>query len=239
MATDPSLATGWTRYSAAYPIAVERSVDQVELGPGLPALDRRFIGDVVGSRVLDLGCGMGHGAVALARQGAKVIAVDPDASQLAHARQLAEQHAVKVELHHADLAELAFIRSASIDLVLSVFALAAVDDLDRVFRQVHRILHPGAPFLLTLPHPFTTLLREAGDGSLRVERPFSSRAPLGEGPTLTYPHQFSDIHTSLTRANFRVDAVLEPETDSRSPWRNAMTGWVPSTLVMRARKEGI
>lgn len=236
---DPSLATGWTRYSTAHPIAVERSVEQFELGPGLPSLDRRFIGDVEGSRVLDLGCGMGHGAVALARQGAKVIAVDPDPAQLALARQLAEQHSVKVELHQADLAELAFIRSASIDLVVSVFSLAAVDDLDRVFRQVHRILHPQAPFLLSLPHPFTTLLRASGDGSLRVERPFTSRTPLGEGPTLTYPHQFSDVHTSLTRANFRVDTVLEPETDPRSNWRTPSTGWVPSTLIMRARKEGI
>jgi SAM-dependent methyltransferase len=237
--TDPSVANGWSRYSTAHPIAVDRSVDQLELGPGLPSLDRRLIGDVEGSRVLDLGCGMGHGAVALARQGAKVIAVEPDGAQLAHARELAEQHSVKVELHQADLAELAFIRSASVDLVVSVYALAAVDDLDRVFRQAHRILQPTAPLLITVPHPFTTLVRAAGDGNLRVDRPFTSRAPLGEGAMLTYPHQFADLHTSLTRANFRVDVVLEPETDPRSPWCDAATGWIPSTLLIRARKEGI
>jgi SAM-dependent methyltransferase len=237
--TDRPVANGWTRYSTAHPIAVDRSVDLLELGPGLPSLDRRLIGDVEGSRVLDLGCGMGHGAVALARQGAKVIGVDPDGSQLSRARQLAEQHSVKVELHQADLAELAFVRSASVDLVVSVFALAAVEDLDRVFRQAHRILHPAAPLILTLPHPYTTLVRAAGDGNLRVERPFTSRATLGEGPTLTYPHQFADIHTSLTRANFRVDVVLEPETDPRTAWRDAGTGWLPSTLLVRARKEGL
>jgi SAM-dependent methyltransferase len=235
--SDPS--AGWTRYSTAHPLASDRSVDQVELGPDLPSLDRRLVGDVDGNRVLDLGCGMGHGSVALARRGAKVIAVDTDGAQLAFARQLAEEHAVKLELHHADLADLAFVRSASVDLAISVYALAAVDDLDRVFRQVHRVLHPEAPFIITLPHPFTTIVRAAGDGSIRVERPFTARAPLGEGASLTYPHQFGDVHTSLTRANFRVDAVIEPVSEPRGAWRNAVTGWVPSTLVIRARKEGI
>ena len=237
--SDPATAAGWTRYSTAHPIATDRSIDQLELGPDLPALDRRLIGDVDGRRVLDLGCGMGHGAVALARRGAKVIAIDSDGAQLAFARQLADEHSVKLELHQADLADLAFVRSASVDLALSVFSLAAVDDLDRVFRQVHRVLHPEAPFIITLPHPFTLLVRAAGDGNLRVERPFTARSPIGEGPSLTYPHQFGDVHTSLTRANFRVDTVLEPESEPRGHGRNATTGWVPSTLVIRARKEGI
>jgi SAM-dependent methyltransferase len=237
--TDPAPAGGWTRYSTAHPIAVNRSIDHLELGPDLPSLDNRLIGDVTGKRVVDLGCGMGHGAIALARQGAKVIGVDSDPVQLAYARELAEHHDVKLELHHADLADLAFVRSATIDIVVSVYALAAVDDLDRVFRQAHRILHPQAPLLFTLPHPFTALVRAMGDGSLRVERPYGTRSPLGEGPTLTYPHHFSDVHTSLTRANFRADVVLEPEAERGASWRTPLSGWIPSTLVVRARKEGV
>src|SRR5690242_19335393 len=112
--SDP--AAGWTRYSTAHPLASDRSIDHVELGPDLPSLDRRLVGDDDGNRVLDLGCGMGHAAVALARRGAKVIAVDSDGTQLAFARQLADEHAVKLELHQADLADLAFVRSASVDL---------------------------------------------------------------------------------------------------------------------------
>lgn len=236
--SDTPLAAGWSRYSTAHPLGANRSVDHLELGPDMPSLEHRLIGDVAGKRVLDLGCGMGHGAVALARQGAKVIGVDADAAQLAHARELADRHAVKLELHHADLAELAFVRSATLDLVVSVYALAAVDDLDRVFRQVHRLLRPDGPFVFTLPHPFTLLVRAAGDGSVRVDRPFTARAALGSGATLTYPHQFGDLHTRLTRANFRIDVLLEPEAAPHGAWTTPLTGWVPSTLVLRARKEG-
>ncbi|HSG50339.1 MAG TPA: methyltransferase domain-containing protein, partial [Longimicrobiales bacterium] len=39
-----------------------------------------------GRRVLDLGCGAGRNAVALARAGARVIAVDEDAEQVGAAR---------------------------------------------------------------------------------------------------------------------------------------------------------
>ena len=228
----------WVRYSTAFPTAKARPIDYVELGPDVPSLDRRLIGDVTGKRIVDLGCGMGHSAVALAKQGAKVFAVDPDSTQLNYARELAERESVKIELHQSDLADLAFLRNASIDLVVSVFALAAVDDLDRVFRQVHRVLLPGASFIVSLPHPLSTLIEQAADGSLRMGRRFRDQSPLGDGVLLTYPHQFGELHASLARANFRLDVVLEPESTS-GPWRSPLTGWVPSTLVVRALKEGI
>lgn len=230
--------TSWTRYTTRFPAAKNRPLDYVELGPDVPALDRRLIGAVRDQRVVDLGCGMGHGAIALAKQGAKVFAVDPDPAQLAHVRELADREGVKVEVHQSDLADIAFLRNASIDLVVSVYALAAVDDLDRVFRQAHRVLHPNAPFIVSLPHPLSILIQQAGDGSLRMARRFKDRAPIGEGPQLTYPHQIGELHASFTRANFRVDALLEPESTS-GPWRSPLTGWVPSTLVARARKIGI
>lgn len=227
----------WVRYSTAFPTAKARPIDYVELGPDVPSLDRRLIGDVAGKRIIDLGCGMGHASVALAKQGAKVFALDPDTTQLNHARDLADQESVKIELHQSDLADLAFLRNASIDLVVSVFALAAVDDLDRVFRQVHRVLREGAPFIVSLPHPLSTLIEQATDGSLRMGRRFRDQSPIGEGAALTYPHQLGDLHASFARANFRVDVILEPESTS-GPWRSPLTGWVPSTLVVRARKEG-
>ena len=35
----------------------------------------------------------------------------------------------------------------------SAYAFGYVDDLNRVFRQVHRVLKRGAPLVFSLPHP--------------------------------------------------------------------------------------
>ena len=51
----------------------------------------------------------------------------------------------KVELHDSDLADIAFVRADSIDLTFSSYAFDTVDDLNRVFRQVHRVLRQDCP----------------------------------------------------------------------------------------------
>ena len=61
--------------------------------------------------------GNGENAIALARQGAHVIALDRSAAQLARARKLAATTDVRVEWHECDAADLAFLRADSIDLV--------------------------------------------------------------------------------------------------------------------------
>jgi len=61
-------------------------------------------------------------------------------------------------------------------------------------------------------------------------------------PLSAHHHTFSDLFTGLARANFRLDTVLEPEPTAdghRTPhWRDAYR-WVPRTLILRARKEGV
>lgn len=131
-----------------------RPLDYVEFGPGLTEdVDRRLIGDARGRRVLDIGCGGGHTAVGLAARGARVVATDADPGQLFAARALAQQSSVAVEFHEAGPADLAFIRADQIDIAVSVWALSLVDDLDRVFRQVHRVLRSNAHLIVALPTP--------------------------------------------------------------------------------------
>jgi SAM-dependent methyltransferase len=233
-----------TRFSVAAPAGRDLPTDVVTYGadiPGEPTL--RLLGNVEGKRVLDLGCGAGHNAIALARAGAHVIGVDPSATQIAEARAACEREEIKVELHHAPLAELAFIRADTIDACLSAFGLAATEDVDRVFRQVHRVLRPELPLVLSLPHPAFALIEDDG-GPPRVTRSYWETAPI-TGPDDAPPEvarTISATFTSLGRANFRVDTLLEPQPNPgghRSPhWTPAMER-VPATVVIRARKQGI
>ena len=61
--------------------------------------------------------------LAFARRGAKVIGIDHSADQLAYARRLAEEEDLRVELRHDDLADLAFLPPASVDVAFSGSAL--------------------------------------------------------------------------------------------------------------------
>jgi len=232
----------------SFPHGVELSGRVVEFGPDLDHDQiNRLIGNVEGRRVLDLGCGTGAAAIALARRGARVIAVETSTSRLAQARLAAERAEVRIEFHHSDLADLAFLRADAVDLVVSVYALTAVGDLSRVVRQVHRVLTPESPFVLSLPHPFASMLEddEAEEQPPSLTRtawqpsPRAWRAAADEG--VSHPHSVSEVFTTLTRASFRVDTLLEPRADSdgTSPHRSSLSDWVPETLLVRARKLGI
>jgi SAM-dependent methyltransferase len=236
---------GWHRYTAASPTAGE-TAPVVVYGTELPTeADLKLLGTVEGARILDLGCGTGRNAVALAQAGAKVLAVDPSAELLAAARERAEAADVRVELHQAGLAELAFLRSDSIDAAISVMALGSTDDLARVFRQVHRVLKPEAPLVCSLPHPAFAMIDPTAPDPLRIVRAYDDAAPrtweLDGTEVVDRPRTFADLFTTFQRSNFRVDQVMEP-TASGPAGRDAtyadVMRTVPATLLLRARKQG-
>jgi ubiquinone/menaquinone biosynthesis C-methylase UbiE len=219
-----------------------RAVDTIHFGADLPTeADLRLCGNLKARRVLDVGCGAGENAVAMAGQGAHVIAIDASSAQLALARRHAEEAEVKVEWHHGDAADLAFLRADSIDLALATGVIQEVEDLDRLFRQVHRVLRAGAPFLFTHDHPMLLALDRdaAAAGALEVQRSYFDVRPVmatrdGEKVQL-WPRTIADVFSALHRAGYRVDVLLEPSTVGSGDREPA----VPTAVLWRARKEGV
>ncbi len=239
------MGVGWNRQQPNLGDTITTSV--VRYGPDTATeADLRLLGSVRGKRVLDLGCGNGQAAITFAKQGAHAIGLDPSPEMLNAAKRWSEREGVKVELHNGDLADLAFMRADSVDLVFSAWAFGGVADLPRVFRQAHRVLRQGAPLVFSIPHPMYDVIDDNDpDQPLLVRRSYFDRSPVAdvnEGPFADHHHTVADIFMALTRNNFRVDALLEPESrDGRSMspyWREAFL-WLPRTLVVRARKEGI
>ena len=238
--------TAWDEFAERYQRQAQITTATAHYGPDIPTeAELRLLGDLKGRRVLELGCGAAQSSIAFARSGATAIGVDVSAAQLEHGRRLAEQAEVRVELRQGDMADLAFLRADSIDLAFSSYAFQYVEDLNRVFRQVHRVLRVGAPLVFSLPHPAYSVLGEQSGIPPRVERSYFDRSPERyewDGVTFTaHHHTFADLYMGLSRSSYRVDLVLEPEPIAGAPrswfWNEAME-WVPRTLIVRARKEG-
>jgi len=240
------IAGAWDAHARWYQGRANLPTDVVHYGGDIGTeADFRLCGDVKGKRVLELGCGGAQNSIAFAKQGAIAIGVDFSAEQLVHARQLADQEGVKIELHESDVADLAFIRADTIDLAFSACALNYVEDLNRVFRQVHRVLKPNAALLFSTNHPAGHLIDTDADEPLLVRRSYWDHAPMewewNGVPFRDYHHTVQDVFTSLMRANFRVDTIIEPEPVASGPrsmfWDETQT-LVPRYLIIRARKEG-
>ncbi len=187
--------------------------------PGEPEL--RLCGDVKGKRLLDLGCGSGENAIVFSKQGAHVVAVDRSAAQLALGRKYADAAKARVEWHEGDVADLAFLRADSIDLALAASVLSEIEDVDRLLRQVHRVLRPGAPFVFSMVHPMALAVGREGAapgalplGSLEVRRAYFDDEPVDivhDDETIrVFPRTIATIFSSLHRAGYRVDVLLEP-----------------------------
>jgi SAM-dependent methyltransferase len=220
--------------------------DVIRYGPDGPTeSELRLIGDVKGKRVLDLGSGPGAAAIVMAKKGAVAIAIDASAVQLERGQQLAVGAEVRIEWHKGDLADLHFLRADSIDLAFSADAISEVEDLGRLFRQVHRVLRPHAVFVFSYEHPMALCVGREPPSSPAASTPAASTRPAGlesyfgekpllverDGePIIVHQRSISHVFAALGRAGFRVEVMVEPR-----PKR----GDVPQLIVWRARKEGM
>ncbi|HSL74264.1 MAG TPA: methyltransferase domain-containing protein [Ilumatobacteraceae bacterium] len=187
-------------------------VANINFGPGAANDDElRLCGDVGdGRRAVELGISPWFNSVGFARAGAKAIAVDTDDARIAETRRRAAEAEVPVQCLQTDLADLGDIASASCEVVLAAQTIGQVDDLGRLLRQVHRILKPSMPLVISAPHPFS---------GVAPDRPYGAA-----------DRTIGAWFTALTRANFRVDQLFELGASAANP--------APDTLVLRARKEG-
>lgn len=116
--------------------AVLRWIDQLELAPG--------------SRVLEVGCGAGFLALALAERGFDVVAVDSVEEMIEVARGNAAGRLPdgRLTLQVGDVYALQF-DEASFDLVLAVGVLSWLEHVPAAVQEMARVLKPGGHLLLT------------------------------------------------------------------------------------------
>lgn len=185
---------------------------------GLHEGDLRLLGDIVGKRVLEVGCGSAACSRWLNNHGAWAVGLDISAGMLRHARSAEAPDHPPVALVQAS-AELLPFADNSFDAACSAFGgVPFVADSARVMREVARVLRPGAPWVFSVNHPMRWIFPDdPGPAGLTATMPYFDRTPYvevdGEGTATYVEHHrtIGDRVREIVAAGLVVEDIVEPE----------------------------
>jgi SAM-dependent methyltransferase len=215
---------------------------------GLRESSARLLGDVRGSRALEVGCGAASCARWLATQGARVIASDLSAGMLRHAVAGCRRTGIDVPLVECDATALPFAPE-SFDLVYTAFgAVGFVADSQRLHREVYRVLRPTGRWVYSVTHPMRWIfLDDPGEAGLVAVHSYFDRTPYvevdeaGDATYVEHHRTLGDRVRELVTAGFTLRDLIEPEwpDDHEASWGqwSPLRGRIfPGTAIFLAEK---
>jgi SAM-dependent methyltransferase len=194
---------------------------------------------------IELGCGTAYVSSWLARQGARVVAIDNSSAQLATARRLQRQHGLDLELIHGNAESVAY-PDASFDFAISEYGACLWADPQRWIPEAARLLRPGGQlvfltnsFLMTLCTPpeddvaATDRLLRPAFGIYRIEWP--------NDPGVEFHLSHGQWIRLLTHSGFDIEDLIEirPSPDVTTAYPFVTIEWArqwPSEEVWKVRK---
>ncbi len=214
-----------------------------------------LMGDVSGKLVLDLGCGSGEYALALARKGAKITGLDISGKCLDLVQEKAKNENVDMDLVHGSISDLN-IFNRQFDMVFSSTTMHYVKDIMAAFRQVNSLLKNDGTFLLSVVHPFYTAtypladyknvdkyatfgLRYFNHKVRKYVPPWAKFCTVNH--CICYHHTVEDYFNALTGAGFTIESLVEPEPlqilKEKHPRRYYEMMNTPVFLIFNCRKK--
>jgi SAM-dependent methyltransferase len=205
-----------------------------------------LLGDVAGTRAIELGCGGGQFGLALADRGADVTGVDISEAQLEYARQHASETGADVDFVETSVTDLDEFADASFDLAFSAFAFQWVEDLEAAFAEAYRVLEPGGRLVYSVDHPFYKTMdpdTHEPERSYFSEEPRRAYSERFDAELVVYSRGIGETVSLLTDVGFDVEAIREPGHEDPDAYENAFGSFepdlmatVPPTVVYAARK---
>ena len=191
--------------------------------------------------MLDLGCGYGWHCKYAVDMGARNVTGIDLSEKMIHEAQKRNANE-RIEYRVASLTDWDY-KEAAYDVVVSNLVLHYIEDLDKVYKCIHKTLRQGGVFLMNIEHPtFTAGVNQqfAQDGTWPVDNYYCPGLRQTDflGFRITkYHHTLTQILNGLICAGFSLEAVEEamPPED----WREMMPDEMrrPMMLLVKAIKK--
>jgi ubiquinone/menaquinone biosynthesis C-methylase UbiE len=239
MSHEPS----WTDIADWYDELIESGSGPHETALGCTL---RLLGDVTGQTVLDVACGQGLAARAIAAAGAQeVVGVDSSPQMLANAK----RHGGPESLRYvaSDAQHLAEFGDERFDAVCCQLGLMDIPDLAATLDAVYRVLRRGGCFAFVIGHPcFLTPQAETRlgvDGQVGRfvadyfdERFWRSTNPQGVRRAGNHHRTLSTYLNALAGAGFVIELAEEPRASELLACQQPEYAAVPLIFGARARR---
>lgn len=166
--------------------------------------------EVIGKRVLDVGCGPGAYAEWLVAHGAEVVAFDANDKMVSFAKQRLGQKATVLQ---ANLEQpLDFLLDTSFDIVICPLVMDYIKDWHSAFKELYRVLRPGGCLIFSMEHPYSKFdYHRETSNYFNVELVKFTWRGFGKPVDMpSYRRPMSEVINPLLKAGFILEEILEP-----------------------------
>lgn len=212
----------------------------------------RYMGNVKGKKILDLGCGEGGYSRELAKKGAKLIAIDCSQKAIEFASALAKKENLSIEHYVRNSNDLFDIASEQFDIVLCSMMLMDCEDFEGTLREVVRVLKPNGRLFASVLHPCFEGNHESGIGRqghgidrqvvvMNYFEPKEWSAPLWKGtiPVICRHRTLEDYVKTFLKVGLTIVDLNEPQANEEQAQISVALAWlkkIPLFLYWELKK---
>ena len=206
-------------------------------------IEKDWIGDIKGKKVLCLASAGGQQGPILAALGAEVTVFDLSLEQLQKDKDVAERDQLNLVVHQGDMRDLSRFADASFDLIVHPISNLYIDDVTKVWEACFRILKEGGKLISSFYNPVVFVedrkasCKEQGLIHPKYKIPYADQRDLSKsdleekienGEALVFGHSLQDLIGGQTKAGF---AIIDYEEAWQPNPRFVMDSYMPTFMA--------